>query len=174
MLDPKYDGLIEGWKVDMITKRAKRYGFSDDDIPDLKQRIVPELINADFDPDKQGGAKESTFVIEVIDRQLKKVLRGRNRNVRKANYEADSIEDENVITQKSYFKKNEAERTELRIDLEKVMTGLSAEEKKICMGFMTGDSQADLAREMGRSKAAVSNAVAKLREKFKKWGFDIY
>ena len=67
----------------------------------------------------------------------------------------------------------EAERTERRLDLEKAMVGLSTEEKVICEWLKNDYSQADIAREMGKSKAAVSNAVARIRDKLKKYGLEI-
>jgi len=172
MAGQEYGGLVEEWKVNMITKRAKRYGFRDDDIPDLKQRIVPEIIKADFVP--CGGAKESTFIIAIIDRQLKTVLRDRRRSVRKANYVAEIYDEQEIIDQDSFFSMGEAERTELRLDLERALTGLSAEEKEICKGLMEGDSQAELARVMGKSTSEMSRVVARLRDKLSKWGLGMY
>ena len=166
-----YGGLIEAWKVSLIEVRARTYGFIEDDIPDLKQQIVFELINADFTPGLSGGAEEKTFVIGLIDRQLNKTLRDRKRNVRRANYEADIFEEE-VVDQHSFFIADESERTNLRIDLETVISDLSASEIIICVGLMQGNSQAEIARAMGQSTSEVSRLMARLRDKLKKWGLD--
>lgn len=170
----RYDGLIEQWKVGMITARAKRYGFREDEIPDLEQLVVPELLGADFDPELAGGAQETTFVIEVIDRQMKKVMRDRGRDVRRANYEAESIDDPFALTERTLLRMSRTERNDLRVDLERAMAGLSPEEKEICEALMKGQTQAELSRERGRSKAAMSDAVRRLREKLRKWGLDAY
>ena len=170
----KYGKLIEEWKVGMVTARAKKYGFRDDEIPDIEQQIVPELLKVNFKPELSDGAKETTFVIGVIDRHLKKVFRDRHRNVRRANYETSCLNVEDVVTHRSFFKMRESKRTALRIDLESAMAGLSAEEKEICKGLMKGNTQTEMAKTMGKSKAAMSNAVSKLREKFRKWGLDGY
>lgn len=167
-----YGGLIEQWKVKMITTRARRYGFSESDIPDIEQRIVMELLKVDFDSGLAGGAKETTFVIEVIDRQMKKALRDKYRDVRRANYETVPLDE--PLTERTFFKMHQGERFELLIDLERAMAGLSAEEREICEGLMRGDTQAEIAREKKRSKAAMSEAVKRLREKLRKWGIDDY
>lgn len=167
-----YGGLIEQWKVKMITTRARRYGFTESDIPDIEQRIVMELLKVDFDPGLAGGAKETTFVIEVIDRQMKKALRDKYRDVRRANYETVPLDE--PLTERTFFKMHQGERFELLIDLERAMAGLSAEEREICEGLMRGDTQAEIAREKKRSKAAMSEAVKRLREKLRKWGIDDY
>ena len=167
-----YDGLIEQWKVGMITARARRYGFHEDDIPDIEQQIVPELLKVGFVPGLTGGAKETTFVIEVIDRQLKKMLRDRGRDVRRANYKTHSLDD--LITERTFFRMHTKERYELLIDLEPAVSGLSAEERDTCEGLMKGDTQAEIARERKRSKAAISEIVKRLREKLRKWGLGDY
>ena len=172
--EPKYDGLIEEGKVRLIAARARRYKFKEDEIADLKQQIVPELLNVKFDPDIVSGAKESTFIIAVIDRQLKKIMRNRKRNKRRANYEASSLDnEEDIFNQSSYYSMQPMERVEHCIDLERAMVGLSAEEKEICKRLDEGYSQEDIAKEMGKSKAAMSNKVKKLREKFTRRGFEI-
>ncbi len=167
-----YGELIGQWKVKMITTRAKRYGFSESEIQDIEQRIVMELLKVNFDPGLIGGAAETTFVIEVIDRQIKKVLRDRYRDVRRANYEAGPLDD--PITEHTFFKMHRDERFELLIDLERAMAGLSAVEREICEGLMRGDTQAEIAKGKKRSKAAMSEAVKRLREKLRKWGIDEY
>lgn len=170
----KYGDLIEEWKVGMIVARAKRYGFRDDEIPDLEQMIVPELLNANFNRELRDGATETTFVIAIIDRHLQKVLRDRSRDKRRVNYEASPLPSAEVITERDFFSLRETERIRLRIDLETIMAGLSPEEKQICAGLIRGETQTEIAGAMGKSKAAVSNAVRRLREKFQKWGLDTY
>ena len=165
-----YGGLIEQWKVKMITTSARRYGFSESEIQDIEQRIVMELLEVDFDPGLAGGAKETTFIFEVIDRQLKKALRDKKRDVRRANYETVPLDD--PITERTFFKMHRDERFELLIDLERAMAGLSAEEREICEGLMKGNTQAEIAREKKRSKAAMSETVKRLREKLRSWGID--
>lgn len=90
--------------------------------------------------------------------------------MRKANYNAEIYNEREIIDQDSFFSMGESERTELRLDLERALTGLSTEEKEICKGFMGGDSQAELARALGKSTSEMSRVVARLRDKLQKWG----
>jgi len=71
-----YGDPLERWKVDLIRARAKRLFFREDEIPDIEQIIVMELLDVDCRPDISGGASETTFVIAVIDRQLRQIKRG--------------------------------------------------------------------------------------------------
>ena len=39
-----YEGLVERWKVDLISERARRMGFRPDEIPDVQQQIIMEVL----------------------------------------------------------------------------------------------------------------------------------
>ncbi len=49
---PKYDGIIDQWKVDLIIHRAKLLGFRQHEIPDALQEIVLVVIKFEYDPNK--------------------------------------------------------------------------------------------------------------------------
>ena len=170
----KYDGLIEEWKVDLVRSRAKKWGFLEDDVPDLEQQAALELLKVQFKPDEYAGVQEKTLVVEVIDRMLKMVMRNRKRDVRRVNYLAELIESaEGLVTEKSVLGKLGTTRTEMRLDVERALMGLSEEERTIIGRLGEGDSQAEIARSMGSSKAKVNETVMRLREKFRRWGIDL-
>ena len=169
-----YGGLIAPWKVRLIVARAKRLGFRDDEIPDLQQQIVPGLLEATFAPDRVGGASEETFVITMIDRQLVNVKRDRMRDRRRANSEALSLDADLVLSEKDLFARHCWDVLELQIDVRDVLEALTPAERAICKALAEGHSQADIARTMGRSKAAISNEVHKLRGKFRCLGLADY
>jgi RNA polymerase sigma factor (sigma-70 family) len=163
-----YGSLIAQWKVDLIRSRARKFFFRDDEVPDLEQIIVPEIINAPFDPSAP-GASERTFVISVVDRQLLKVKRDRKRDVRRVNYESESL-DEIVFTERASSALERSEPHELRLDVQQVVAGLTPAQQAICQALAEGCSQADIARLIGRSKAAICVEVKRLREKFRAMG----
>ena len=168
-----YGDLIAEWKVNLIGMRARRFGFGHDDVPDLEQRIVPELLVLNFDPEKPNGAKEKTFIIAVIDRQLMWVKRDRERLIRRGNYETRSLDDPD-LTEKMSSAQPASDAVDLGVDIRSVLPGLTAIERRICEAITQGNSQADIARATRRSKATISGKVKKLRKKFTRWGLDVY
>ena len=168
-----YDDLIAKWKVDLIGMRARYFGFSRDDVPDLQQVIISQLLQLKFAPDKPNGAAEKTFIITVIDRQLLKIKRNRKREVRRANYETRSLDDLN-LTENAFSTLQNPDALDLRLDIGSALPGLTALERRICKALSQGGSQAEIARSTGRSKATISGDVKKLREKFRQWGLGAY
>ena len=159
-----YGNLIEKWKVELIERRARRLGFKDHEIPDLEQEIVLELLEFRF---KEGPASESTLVTRIIDLQLFKILRSRKRDLRRANYEKAPVE---LLTDRSYFSMSEVTRTNLRLDIEAAMAGLSPEEEKICKALRRGENQASIARTLGKSRSRICEMVQGLRARLQRWG----
>ena len=169
-----YGSLIEQWKVDLIRTRARRFYFRKDEMDDLEQIIVPQLVEANFDPIAPAGASERTFIITIIDRQLMKVKRDRQRDVRRVNYESPHIEDKGALTTKDVASLSRCDRPELALDLQRALASFTPVERAICQAFKEGQSQADIARATGRSKAAICNEVQKLQAKFRDWGLEEY
>jgi len=169
-----YGGLIARWKVDLIRARARRFFFREDEIPDLEQIIVMELLGADYRPDVAGGASEATFVVAVIDRQLRQIKRHRARERRRANFEARSLDGDPSAFEEAAARSAGANDPALRLDMAQAMLGFTPAERAICEALSQGHSQAAIAHATGRSKAAICNEVRKLREKFRWWGLDEY
>jgi DNA-directed RNA polymerase specialized sigma24 family protein len=165
----EYGSLIEGWKVAMIGRRARMLGFREDDIPDLEQQIVMDLLGFEYDPTR--GSSEANAVITIIDRALFNVLRDRNRDVRRVNAEARSFE---VMTERTFFECIHGNDADVRLDLEGAMAGLSASEREMCTALLRGESQADIAQARGCTRAAVSNALQKVREALRERGIGGY
>jgi len=158
-----YGDLIERWKVDLIRMRAKRFLFRKDEIPDLEQSIVMELMNVDYRPDAPGGASEATFVIAVIDRQLRNIKRYRAREKRRWDYEALSIEDGPNVWDEIKSLSVEQDDQGLRLDQAHAMRHVRPVEREICAALGQGQKQAAVARATGRSRAAVCEAVRTAR-----------
>lgn len=169
-----YGDLIERWKVELIRKRARRFSFREDEIDDLEQLIVPELLKAEFDPNHAARAAERSFVITVIDRRLLSAIRERGRDVRRVNYDADGLEEENALPGEEPRSPDRPDNLELALDLERAMADLGPDEKAICKALMDGMSQADIARATGRSRPAICREVRKLRAVFRTLGLDDY
>jgi len=135
---------------------------------------VMELLGVAYRPDNAGGASEATFVTAVIDRQLKQIKRYRARERRRAGYEAQSLDGGSGASEEVASPSSGADGLALRLDVKEAILGLTPAEQAICLALSQGQSQAEIARATGRSKAAICNEVRKLREKFQWWGLDEY
>ena len=166
--------MLAPWKVELIAHRARAFGFRADQVPDLQQRIVPQLIELVFDPQHAAGASERTFVRKVIDRQLMRIMRDRTRDVRRVSHETVSFADRPLLTEKEFFAQDPWPDAQLHMDLVTVLRELTDVQRAVCMGLVEGHTQADIARATGRSKAAVSAEVRRVREVFRQWGMDAY
>ncbi|MFW6115850.1 MAG: helix-turn-helix transcriptional regulator [Chloroflexota bacterium] len=166
-----YGDLIASWKVELIGRRARRFGFRTDEIADLEQTIVLELLDAHYDSDLEGGAAERTFVIAVIDRQLKQILRRRKRYVRRVNHEAQSLDAAPPAHFSTGFR---PDYQQLRLDTQAALLGLTPTERAICQALSEGRSQADIARQRGCSRAAVCKHIARVADKFRRFGLADY
>ncbi|MFW6042007.1 MAG: hypothetical protein ACOC8M_03310, partial [Guyparkeria sp.] len=76
---PKYDGVIEQWKVDLITHRAKLQGFRPHELPDALQEAVLVVLEFEYDPNHANGATERTALVPIIDNRLRKMKRSATR-----------------------------------------------------------------------------------------------
>ena len=171
MSENKYGDLIEEWKVDLIERRARAMGFSEDEIPDLQQDIILHLLG--FEYDEKVGATENTAVQRIIDRKLSNARRDKKRQVRRLNYESVSLEnaDTSGLTQRGTL---EAERSDLRLDLRAAMAGLPELERAVCEGLLRGESKSEIAVACGCSNANITKAVRRLRKILHARGLDEY
>ena len=169
MSDNSYGNLLKPWQVKLIAKRARRFGFRDDELPDLEQRIVPKLICAQFH--KNGSAGATTFSIRIIDRQLSSVLRDRKRSVRRINAEALPLE---IASENSLAIVDGIEHLCLKMDLQDALIRLTSEERYICISLQRGDSQTDIARALRKSSPTIYEKTKSMALKFRLWGLDAY
>jgi len=157
-----YGDLIEKWKINLIVMRARRLGFTPDEIPDLQQDIVLQLLG--FEYDETQGANETTAFKRVIDRKLINALRNRNRDIRRINCDAVPLDHVDDRTRPG---PGPIERCELRLDLADAMTELTETERQVCKALLRGDNQASIAQKRGCSRTAVWNTVRRVRGKFR-------
>jgi len=174
VLENDYGNLIEQWKVDLIRARARRFGFRSDELPDLEQVIVLQLLAVRDDPDAEGAATERTFVTSIVDRLLARRRRDQKRHRRRVIHEARSLDADPMVAEDACLALHRSDDLGLRLDVQQALMGLTPAERALCEALMQGHSQADIARERGVSRAAISKQVRRLAEKFGHWGLDAY
>ena len=156
---PKYDGVIEEWKVDLIASRAKLLGFRKHELPDAMQEAVLELLNFDYDPDHENGAKESTVLTTVIDNRLRKMKRSATRYngyLKRMGYGATE------------FSRDEVD--ERAMDVASIVASLTPREQAVCQGLAEGQSKTQIARQLGCGWHTVDRIVTGLQEHFRQVG----
>lgn len=154
---PKYDGLIEQWKVELIERCARRMGFPAHEIDDLKQEIVPELITFKFDKSKSNGAKESTVVQALIMNQLRNKQRGCAR------------EHAKIKRYKQLMPRHAESSPSKRpceLDVHEAIESLKPNDRVICDCLANGESVESIRKHMDCGWHTINRVVLHLREYF--------
>jgi DNA-directed RNA polymerase specialized sigma24 family protein len=156
---PKYDGVLEQWKVDLIAERAKRMGFGRHDVPDLMQRLAMILRRFKYDPENANGAQESTVVQALIDKHLLFVRRTAARYQEKVEFASARTEP-----------MCDAENEHLALDVRQVVETLSEWEQAVCRELMAGCSLAETSKRLGCSWHTIKESVDQIVVAFKAKG----
>lgn len=174
MLRNDYGDLLEQWKVELIRVRARRFGFREDELPDLEQIIVLELLRVEKGPTREATASERTFLTTVIDRQLMHVRRDRARHRRRMSYGERSLDADPELGEEASLRPRQPDDPGVRLDIAEALAGLSPLERSLCEGLMDGRSQAEIARALGCHRSTVCKQLVKVASKFRRWGLDAY
>ena len=158
---PKYDGVIEQWKVDLITHRARLLGFRPHELPDALQEAALVVLGFEYDPNHANGARERTALVTIIDNRLRKMKRSATR------YRAHV---ERLGQSASEFSREEVDPRVL--DVATVVADLTEREQVVCRGLADGLSKAQIARELGCGWHTVERIIQRLRRRFEELGLD--
>lgn len=160
---PKYDGILEQWKVDLIVQRARRMGYRRHELPDVMQRVALALRRFKFDPARSNGAQESTAVQALIDRRLLFMRRTEARYRKKVEFASERSEP-----------MCHADDEYLVMDVRTAMAGLTECDRAICLQLMAGCSMDEAARNIGCSWHTVKAAVGRIAAHFRRMGVDAW
>jgi DNA-binding NarL/FixJ family response regulator len=156
---PKYDGVIEKWKVDLICTRARLMGFRAHELPDAMQEAAMEVLAFHYDPDHANGATERTALTTVIDNRLRKMKRAATR------YNAHLERMGNEATE---FSRDEVDPRAM--DVASALAALTQREQAVCQGLADGLSKTQIARQLGCGWHTVERIVSRLRGQFRETG----
>lgn len=167
------------------------HGFSRDDYDDLEQDLTLDLLQRmrKYDPNK---ATYNTFVSRVIQRKIANLIRHRTQEKRDYRREVVSLNDmiddgdggtvefaqaisadpaERRIGQN---RRTEADRRELRMDVQTVIDRLSPMRRRLAELLMT-NCVAEAARELGIPRSTLYGSdIARLQELFEDKGLSDY
>jgi DNA-directed RNA polymerase specialized sigma24 family protein len=161
MRQNKYAGLIEPWKVRLVTNRASRRGYRGADLDEVIQRILIELLDFEFCEQRSNGATEATAITALVDRQLAYYWRGESRYRR--HVDAATAKTEPTIDYRDTF--DEA------MDVRDAIDELPEFTRRVCEALSNGLSISETAKRLGVSWHTVGKQVEFLREHFGRLGF---
>jgi len=153
-----------------IATRARRMGFKRHDIEDVQQQIMLVLMDFQFDPERTNGASEQTVITSVIDRQLRKLKRSKNRygeHVAGSEDLPSDVEDDS-------FGAEATTHVNMAQDIAIARSQLTEFEQLICDALAQGLSINEIAKNMDINWHTVNKHVAKIRERFQSVGLDSF
>ncbi|NLW83928.1 MAG: sigma-70 family RNA polymerase sigma factor [Phycisphaerae bacterium] len=151
----KYGDSAEQWKVDLIVRRARFFGFGQEDIQDIQQELVLKLMTFNFDVEKSNGAQETTVLQGVVDNELKMRLRVQKRR-------DDHIEALRWMTNLS----DNPSKALLPIDIKKAMLYLPDKQRQICIALSKGHSTGAIAHALRVDQRTIQRHIRKIRAYF--------
>lgn len=163
MLKDCYADIIEPWKVELIIRRARRWGINSSDLEDVQQEIVLSLLDFVFDPQHANGASEVTAVTAVIDRRLAMIRRRETRHLRREErFRALAVVVDEVLRVTPNAVLDEDDRN-LTIDLRTVIDELSPRARRVCEYLSEGRTLNEISGLLGIDWRAVRREVDAIR-----------
>lgn len=159
-----YTPLVKPWKVNLVRSRARRMGFSSDELPDVLQELIPCVMAFRYNPAHANGATEATALKAIIDNRLKAICRAnaryRLRLERLANEPTPEQDDLTPLC-----------RT---LDVATAVALLPEREQTVCRALAAGKSCQGVARCVGCSWHAARRLIDRIRDHFRAHGLDGY
>lgn len=166
MYGNSYEGVIEQWKLDLITGRARRWGVRRQDLEDAQQQLVLELVAFVYDPIRSNGATETTALVAVIDRRLAMMCRREYRHRQRTERLKQSLKDAMTPGKDLSSAPSDERLTCLAIDVREVVEDLPPLAQHICTALADGQSVNEIARRLGIGWRAVRQQMDAVRGYF--------
>ena len=172
MFTNSYGEVIEPWKVELIVRRARRWGIAGSDLDDAQQEIVLSLLDFVYDPENLSGASEVTAVTAVIDRRLAMIRRRETRHLRREErFRAIAVVVDEVLRVTPNTVLDEDDRN-LAIDLKSVIEDLSPRARRVCECLSEGRTINEVAGVLGIDWRVVRREIDAIRLHLHKAGIE--
>lgn len=158
MKSNRYAGVVEPWKVRLVTQRARHRGYRGDDLDEVVHRIVLQLVQLQYCA--ESGASEAAAVRAVADRQLSMYHRSESRYQRRV--ESVSHVGEPTV--------EPIHSTQQAMDVRQALAELPELTQRICRALADGLSINETARKLGISWHTVQQHVESARRHFEQAG----
>ena len=157
------------WQAKLIAKRGRRMRFSDADLDDAIQEIVPHINSFHFDTARSNGASLRTALIAVIDRQLLTIRRRQASYARLLQRAKESL---GLAARAKEAFDDQWHRKALMLDVQAAVGQLSKRDRQICDALSQGCSIQEVADQLGCDWHTVKRRIDRIREQFTQWGLD--
>lgn len=172
MYKNSYAGIVEPWKVELVSRRAKRWGIAGHDLDDVQQEVVLALLDFTYDPNKSQGATEVTAVIAVIDRRLAMIHRQETRYRRRIEHLQELQQVRDCDSEAELSEPADECNGSLLLDVQSAVAELPPRSRQVCLGLSQGHSANEIAQRLGISWRAVSREVTRIRRQLQLAGLD--
>lgn len=162
-----YVGLVERSKLELALSRIRAWGFPRHEWDDLLQTLAIHIAAFRYDPGKSNGAKESTALCALVNRQLAKAARAKKRQAElleryKAELGAVDGAGEEVLS----YRENVA----LQLDVRQAVNALPDREQTVCRAILAGEKPGRIARRLRCSRETVNRCMRRIRKVFEPLG----
>ncbi len=158
-----YAGLLETWQVDLILRRAKRYGWRGQDLDDAVQMVAIGLLKFRFDPARSNGASQETAVTKVIDHCLTTLRRRENRHQARKDRLRQIALPETIDSDDAHV--------DTALDVQQALGDLSPRAQQVCDCLRRGLSIRETCQTLGLSWRAVQRELDVLRQRLTAFGY---
>ena len=189
-----YRGLFEGWELGVAKKlisefRSRWRSLQHDEFDDLMQECLVHWISVrgEFDPSRE--TTRTAFMARVLRNKLMDLVRERESDKRKANYESISLDqpigDEedsssllDIVDATQVREKEEPGRVlgdEARVDLVRAIERLTPHQRQLCQ--LLGDeglTVQEVSRKLGIPRATIYDELKRIRMAFAELGLKDY
>lgn len=166
-----YQGLVEGWKLDLIRARMRGFKIPPHEEADVEQQLVLVVSQFRYDAGKSNGASERTVLSRVITNHLISRKRAGRRAKKHGRAHRRHVKATAPVLRSRSIPAYEDEAA-LRLDVRLALEDLSPLERAVCEGIAQGHSKSRVARNVGRCYETVCRTIRRLRRRFRRMGLD--
>lgn len=159
-----YDSVLDVWKVDLISQRAKKMGFHGQDLLDAQQQIVMHLLEHPIDLEQLRTASETTMLTIIVDKQLAMLHRKETRYQRRL---------QNVRNNRPDEAPSPANQCDRSLDVEEAVARLTEIEQSICRELASGCSINETATRLGLAWHTIRRHINRIRKHFEQVGLQL-
>ena len=166
MLANRYSGIVEPEIARLIAQQGRRLQLSPVEIDDLQQEIITKLAGFPSDEACPHSTSATAALRTMIDRQMRGYLRAKRRYQRRM--ERLQALSGRVVRSGPQQSAQAAppEPTDLRLDVQAAVAGLSLRDQRICQGLAAGLTIKAIAAQLPCDRDTVARAIPRIREAF--------
>lgn len=154
---------------------AKRLRLTRQDREDFEQELAVYLWRkkAEYDPDHTSGSGYETYITNCIENKALNIQKEYFRDPQNSECSPAGETSETVGVPGNGSMNSVEKQAILRADLSSAIEKLSPDQKQLVGQLASGKSIAEIARESGLTYVTMYSRVRRLRDLFRKYGFDM-